>query len=60
MNLVRVPKSYFDVTTSYSSVDRAAWLGKVTSQRAVPYRKKDGGVNHGHGNRIKNNLAARI
>jgi hypothetical protein len=24
---------YFDVTTSYNSVDRAAWLGKVTSQR---------------------------
>jgi hypothetical protein len=23
----------FDVTTSYNSVDRAAWLGKVTSQR---------------------------
>jgi hypothetical protein len=49
----------FDVT-SYSSVDRAAWLGKVTSQRAVPYRKQDGGVNRGHGNRIKNNMAARI
>jgi hypothetical protein len=24
---------FFDVTTSYNSVDRAAWLGKVTSQR---------------------------
>jgi hypothetical protein len=24
---------YFDVTTSYNSIDRAAWLGKVTSQR---------------------------
>jgi hypothetical protein len=23
----------FDVTTSYNSVDRVAWLGKVTSQR---------------------------
>jgi hypothetical protein len=22
--------NHFDVTTSYSSVDRAAWLGKVT------------------------------
>jgi hypothetical protein len=50
----------FDVTTSYSSLDRAAWLEKVTSQRAVPYRKQDGGVNRGHGNRIKNNMAARI
>jgi hypothetical protein len=27
------PRKTIDVTTSYNSVDRAAWLGKVTSQR---------------------------
>jgi hypothetical protein len=27
------PTVIFDVTTSYNSVDKAAWLGKVTSQR---------------------------
>jgi hypothetical protein len=27
------PCGHVDVTTSYNSVDRAAWLGKVTSQR---------------------------
>jgi hypothetical protein len=55
-------KTNFDVTTSYNSVDTAAWLGKVTSQRQrqraapetrwrrepYPWQRK------------KNNMAARI
>jgi hypothetical protein len=32
-NLRYIDEHIFDVTTSYNSVDRAAWLGKVTSQR---------------------------